>query len=589
MNPYDKPYRCAPILARVLLAVTFLPCCNFEASARVALLTSQIGYEPGESIRAMARADEADGIPDGARFQLIDAEGAATHEGKVFSSGYTWGVHWWTMEIPRQTSAGEYRIRVAMGTREGLTSDPISIKPGTRWNQCFETIAFDFLETRAKLARSGKGWKDCGSDLQELSSHVVTVDCLCDILEKAPDLTSSAQKERIMAQIVRGMGYIAMLQDRAMELGLGGGPVVHESRQSDLTTGNTVMAAMIFARTSRLLKGTDAASADDYRSRAVRAYQWIKQNGPIIPDEDPLFFAPVHGAPAGSKPPPGQWMTRDLLMMARAALELHKAGLPGYQDEAIRHASAAMERQISKADAEGGLHGHFWLYDDFSSFGGARFSEKAVIHCGAWSREGRIYNKGGHYPHHLIPLIEMLALWPDHADARAWKRCLRDFAYGYFLPACKSSPFLILPNGYYRNAGLQHFGSWYHGQSSMYSLAAILALEFENLFKDPVFHDLAVANVQWVAGLNCGWRTEKDDPWLAYSLVEGIGHRSWKGWSGIKGSTINGFSASPQFKIQPADAVSDKPAHFDDEDYIAHSLPFLAASARLESRRRAGD
>ena len=556
------------------------------ASAKVALMTSQIGYEPGEPIRVIARAESATATPTGTTFQLEDSKGATIHKGPVSPAGEKWGVHWWTLEIPGHTSPGEYRIRIGAGAPHAITSDPISIQAGTRWNQCFETIAFDFLETRAKLARSGKGWKDCGSDLQELSSHVVTVDCLCDILEKTPGLTDQAGKKRIIAQIVRGMGYIAMLQDRAMELGLGDGPVVHEARQSDLTTGNTILASMIFARTSRLLKGTDASLAGDYRSRAVRAYQWIKQNGPIIPDEDPLFFAPVHGAPEGSKPPPGQWMTRDLLMMARAALELHKAGLPGYQDEATRHVRAVMERQVSKEDAEGGLHGHFWLYDDFSSFGGVRFSEKAVIHCGAWSREGRIYNKGGHYPHHLIALIEMLELWPDHADSPAWKQCLRDFAYGFFQPACKTSPFLILPNGYYNGVGVQHFGSWYHGQSSMYSLAAILALEFEKLFKDPEFHDLAVANVQWVAGLNCGWRKEKDDPWLAYSLVEGIGHRSWKGWSGIKGSTINGFSASPQFKIQPADAAKDKPAYFDDEDYIAHSLPFLSATARLEQRRR---
>ena len=286
------------------------------------------------------------------------------------------------------------------------------IQPGTRWKQCFGVIAFDFLETRAKLARTGKGWKDCGSDLQELSSHVVTVDSLCDLLEKCPGLTDAGQKSRLLAQVACGMEYIVLLQERARELGLGDGPVVHESRQSDLTTGNTVMAAMIFARASRLLRDSHPDLSEDFKARAVRAYGWIKQNGPIIPEEDPVFFAPVHGAPDGAKPPAGQWMTRDLLMMARAALELHKAGLPGYQVDAVGHARAVMRRQISEADAEGGLFGHFWLYDDFSSFGGVRFSEKAVIHCGAWSKEGRIYNKGGHYPHHLIPLIEMLAMWP---------------------------------------------------------------------------------------------------------------------------------------------------------------------------------
>jgi hypothetical protein len=557
----------------------------------VALLTSQIGYEPGEPFHVVARADSPDAIPGSARFQLLDPAGATVGEGPVNSAGEKWGSHWWALELPRSTPPGQYRVRIPLtsdaGALDSLTSDPVSIAPGTRWEQCFEVIAFDFLETRAKLALTGKGWKDCGSDLQELSSHVVTLDSLCDIFEYTPGLLDDGQKKRLLAQITRGLGYVAFLQDRARELGLGDGPVVHESRQTDLTTGNTVKTAMIFARSSRLLRESDPDLAADCLARAERAYSWIKQNGPLLSQEKQVFFAPVHGAPAGSKPPAGQWMTRDILMMARAALELHKAGRPGYQEEALRHARTVMQRQIKPADAEGGLFGHFWLYDDFSSFDGIRFSEKAVIHCGAWSREGRIYNKGGHYPHHLLPLIEMLTLWPGHPDAPAWKQCLRDFAYGYFLPASQTSPFQILPNGYYRGVGLQHFGSWYHGQSSLYSLAAILALEFERLFQDPAFHALAVANVQWVAGLNCGWSKTPGEPWLAYSLVEGIGHRSWKGWSGIKGSTINGFSASPQFKIQPADAAKDKPAYFDNEDYIAHGLPFLNATARLEYRRRA--
>lgn len=552
------------------------------------MLSSQIGYEPGEPIRVMVRTDRSDELQADTRFELMAPDGKPIHEGKVMAAGEKWGAHWWRIEVPKSTQPGEYRIHLLHGPDQHITSDPISIQPGTRWNQCFETIAFDFLETRAKLARTGKGWKDCGSDLQELSSHVVTIDSLCDILEKCPDLTDATRKQRITTQIVRGMEYVAMLQDRARELDLGDGPVVHESRQTDLTTGNIIKAAMIFARCSRLLKESNPRLAEDYLSRSLRAYRWITEKGPIIPTEEPIFFAPVHGAPKGSRPPVGQWMTRDLLMLTRAALELHKAGLSEFQEHAHRHARAVMKRQISKADAEGGFYGHFWLYDDFSSFGGTKFSEKAVIHCGAWSKEGRIYHKGGHYPHHLIPLIEMLNLWPNHSDAPAWKQCIRDFAYGYFLPACRTSPFLILPNGYYHGAGIQHFGSWYHGQSSMYSLAAILALEFEHLFKEPVFHDLAVANVQWVAGLNCGWSKERGGPILAYSMVEGIGHRSWKGWSGIKGSTINGFSASPQFKIHAVDAAKDQPAFFDNEDYIAHSLPLLSACARLESLRRMG-
>jgi len=33
-----------------------------------------------------------------------------------------------------------------------------------------------YLCGQSLLAQTGKGWKDCGSDLQEFSSHVVVID-----------------------------------------------------------------------------------------------------------------------------------------------------------------------------------------------------------------------------------------------------------------------------------------------------------------------------------------------------------------------------------------------------------------------------
>jgi hypothetical protein len=246
-----------------------------------------------------------------------------------------------------------------------------------------------------------------------------------------------------------------------------------------------------------------------------------------------------------------------------------------------------MRRQVPKERSEDGLYGHFYTYDDFSSFGGEHFTEKANIHCGAWSTDGRIYNKGGHYPHYLLPLIEMLTLWPDRPAAVRWRSCLRDFAYGYFLPACRRSPFLILPAGYYRNEGLLYFGPWYHGHNNMYAFAASLALELGRVFPDARFREVAVANVQWIAGLNCGLVGEDDaSRYRSFSMVAGIGHRFRGSWTKIPGSVCNGFSASKQFRIAPASAAADRPAFLDDEAYIAHSLPFLAAVARLKEYRR---
>lgn len=73
------------------------------------------------------------------------------------------------------------------------------------------------------------------------------------------------------------------------------------------------------------------------------------------------------------------------------------------------------------------------------------------------------------------------------------------------------------------------------------AFVASLALELGELFNDPAFRETVVANALWITGLNIGRR--EGDP-TAYL-----------------------------------------PARFDTEAYIAHSLPFLAAIARLEAYR----
>ena len=453
------------------------------------------------------------------------------------------------------------------------------------WHACFKTIAFDFLQTRAEQARTGMGWRDCGSDLQEFSSHVVAVDGICDVLETVSDL-SPEEQSHLRNQIVVGCTYLSHLQDKAEQMGLSTGAVIHEDRQDHVVTGNVAKAAMIFARASRLLQASHPDIAASYINRAKSAFDWLEIHGPVCNPEAHLFYPHVHGAPPGSVPPEGRWMTRDLLMMTRAALECYKADKEIFQSSAITYANRILKRQAPQYAQEDGLYGHFYTYENFVSFGGIPFTEKANIHCGAWSKEGRIYNKGGHYPHHLLPLIEMLQIWPDHPRAVYWQQCIKDFAYGYFLPACQRSPFLILPAGYYRDEGLLYFSSWYHAHNNIYAFAASLSLAFAHMFNDPQFRPIAVGNLQWIAGLNCGLKEETETTHLPVSMIVGVGRRSRGSWTKIPGSVCNGFSASKQFRIEPASAETDRPVYFDDEAYIAHSLPLLAALAKLKTSPR---
>lgn len=503
--------------------------------------------------------------------------------GRVDKWGKKWESYWWIADLSHIKQQGSYILKIKNKDHLLITSDTIEVGENLLWNKCFHTIAFDFLQSRSEQARTGKGWRDCGSDLQEFSSHMVAVDALCDILKTNQSLLTQHEKDHIIGQILTGCEYLAHLQDKADSLGFGTGPVVHEDRQTDVVTGNVVKASMIFAKAAQIIKQVDGQLGLDYLDRARHAFVWIEKNGPIINPEEPTFFPSVHGAPHGTAPPRDQWMTRDLVMMMSAAVEIFKSGDHKYKDKAIRLARQVAKRQVPQDENEGGFYGHFYTYDDYTDFGNIKFTEKANIHCGAWSREGRIYNKGGHYPHYLLPLIEMINLWPSHQDAGLWHHVLQDFAYGYFLPVSKESPFFILPAGYYDEEGLLYFSSWYHGHNNIYGFAASLALEFQKYFNDDRFNDIAIGNIQWIAGLNCGWKQEESDHYNSISMIAGIGSRRVESWTNIPGTIINGFSASKQFKIFPPSMEKDLPAYLDDEGYIAHSLPYLAALARFRA------
>jgi hypothetical protein len=115
------------------------------------------------------------------------------------------------------------------------------------------------------------------------------------------------------------------------------------------------------------------------------------------------------------------------------------------------------------------------------------------------------------------------------------------------------------------------------------SICRILALEFQRFFNDDQFKKIAVGNLQWIAGLNCGILDDDTSKYLPVSMISGIGARYRGSWTNIPGSVCNGFSAGKQFRISPPSAGNDKPVFFNDEDYIAHTIPYIAALIRLES------
>ncbi len=339
--------------------------------------------------------------------------------------------------------------------------------------------------------------------------------------------------------------------------------------------------AVALARAGRLLAEHDPEGSLAYLRRAARAFEWLRTAQPHSAEG---YSHASHGVPAGFAKP-DEWMTRDLLMMMWAAFELARGGLPAFKSDALSLARRILRRQVPQEQSEGGLYGHFYTFDS------APYTEKAFVHHHTW------HDMGGTWPHYLVPLMEMCHYWRPHPDAQLWRQALRNFAYGYLQPACRQNPFHLLPQGCYPDEGLLVFGSIYHGINEAY--AASLALEFEQFLGDPAFLEIAVGNLQWIAGLNSGLTADMLAPsshmyrpeiasgtLVPISMIYGLGRQSGGSWTHLRGAICDGFSISEQFTFNTRAArATDGPWQFCDEDRIIPIGAWASAMARL--RRRA--
>lgn len=540
----------------------------------VGILYSQIGYDFGQPVRVLVRGGIGTLPPRGATFAVGDKAGPVTFWGSL------WGSDWWVADVTNVISApGEYVVYIADETgREYGRTAPFSVYRSLLFDKTCQWVGVEQGERRRRFARNGSGWFDAGMEWQEACSHSAYLVGFLDLLEYAQSSFSSEERVRIEAQIRNGADYLAALQDKAELLPGGTGGVVHQIWKYDelIIPGDVSKAALVWARAAHLLSPAHDEKRSEYRTRATCAMSYLRNTAKPLGAWNLSLVA--HGAPDGFVAP-DEWMTRDLLMHTWAAVEL------GFKDEAAALADHVLRRQIPETEARDGLYGHFRTWDS------APIAEKAWIHNNIGA------DTGGHFPHYVLPLLQMSERWHDHPDAVRWRDSVRDFAYGYFLPACQSNPFLLLPLGQFDGAGLIYFAGSWHGLNAAYALAAVLALEFERVFADPAFSDVAVGNMQWIAGLNAGLTQESLggchmfstdlEPGIALpvSMIHGIGARDAGCWLNIRGAITNGFSAGDQFHFDVAPRKeNDAPSTMTDEDWITHAGGWLSALARLRSR-----
>jgi hypothetical protein len=544
------------------------------------LLYSQIGYDLKDPMRALIRSTNPDYVKDGTTFEILEVKsGKAAVTGLVKYWGDIWKSSWWEIDFSQLNCAGEYRIIVKNNDEEICSSDAFKVGASLLWNDTITVVGLDQLEERARRARNKKGWKDCGSDFREVNSHATMVIGLCDVAG-AYEWISDSDSKRIFEQIITGCDYIATCQDKAEKIGYPKGAIIHEvPNYMVLIPADVAQGTVAFAKASRLLTEINPSKSDEYFQRAVKAFDYLLNYAEPFGGDG--FSHMNHGAPEGFEVPK-EFMTRDLLMMMWGGIELWVSGQSRYKEDVLRLARQVMKRQVRKDKPEGEFYGHFYTFDSCD------FTEKANTHHHIG------HDTGSTFPNYLIPFIEMTGRWYDHPEASLWRETIRNFAYGYFLPACRKNPFYLMPEGYFTGEGILFFCGPWHGINTSICFGAALAAKLASFTGDAEFKKIAVGNIQWIAGLNAGitqeslagcvfWKENiETGKAVPYSQIHGIGNRSVGIWTDIKGTIPNGFDVNPQFQlvVKPT-AEADGPWLYTDEDWIPHAAGWLSALTYL--------
>jgi hypothetical protein len=541
------------------------------------LLCSQIGYEAGDPVRLIVRAADRNFCSDDCNVRIRGDHVPLRYWGSL------WGSHWWVAEVSSLPD-GVHHAEFVDAAGDSHHFDPLEVGAGILWDRTFDHVALEQLDRRARLAETKLGWMDAGMPWQEANSHASMVIALLDVLETGSDRLNRVQRERLIHHILLGNEYLALLQDTAAKRAKPEGSLSHmvPRYEDQVIMQDASKAAVAWAMSSRLLQEGQPAQAKEYLQRSIKAVRYCL-SAPVSHESG--FHNLSHGV-AEDYRPPAEHCTRDLLMMAWAAMELARNG----EAEWLRHAASllrqVMNRQAAESEAIDGLHGFFFTFSD-------RIAPEQ-----AWNHQIKTQpigtDAGATFPHYLVPMIQMLRLWPDHEDAPKWRRTIEKFAYGYLLPACRRSPFLILPNGLIRGQGLIWFAGPWHGMNVIYGLGAALCLKLAKLFADPAFRQIATGNLQWIAGLNAGVTRASlvgshlfsmdiaDGIALPSSMIYGVGHRCAGNWTTIRGSICNGFSVGDQFQFDtPPQARYDGPHSLTDEDWIPHAAGWLSGLVRL--------
>lgn len=614
----------------------------------ISILISQKGYHNNNAKRAFLRSLSENPSKMAKAFEIRShPDDKTVFSGAITPWGRKWGSYWWTMDFSPITDDGTYRLYISEELSSNLfqiredvltflkpdrdnkrEADIIDMAMGqldgrlTRWEEVgfkIEGVGGEYLP----------GYRDCGSEIRELSSHGITLHGLLDVFENGRiyHQLSRERKQDLLKKIAWTADYLVFSQEHS-DNPLLNGRFSHDAvgafgRRRTLrgiigwhSWHDTAYAITALLRTYILAR--DFIPCEKYFETALRAYDNAVYRMYNL-DSD-LSMATDHDGnnPQGKDQRdhvsglarqvydgPDDWhiprelKTKDKLTFLWACTLFYKATKgKKYLDMGVLFADSALERQFT--DWENPIEG---VYGNFYAFEGD--DEKFTLE---WNQNGA-YHMGNIEPTNLKGYMELIQYLPDHENCVKWYNVIRIYGENYLKKTAKLSPFGIMPLTVYSNreyGGVKYFQVTNHGATGMYGQVAKNMMEMARFLSDPEYQILACNNLQFVAGLNPGMPTTYGEgKWEAKSLIQGLGANSFEAKHGAigvilslkkapLGSGVNGFSADVQFRPTDLGTVPDAPKgilnmnglHQYNEDYLPHSQGYVSGACHLEKEPR---
>ncbi len=548
------------------------------------LLFSQIGYNLGETARIIIRMPENKLLSKDAICKLIPSENEKKHESNIEYWGELWKSHWWVIEFKNLKEEGEWAIEIANKGAVLFRNKGFKVAKNILWESTYEWSSVDMLERRKHFSKVG-GWQDAGTLWVEGPAQSAAIISLCDLAKNENKLLDDTFLKRVYEQITIGSDYLVKTQERAKKNGHATGAMCHDLLEQEkyVLPNDTVKAVVALYKSALALPTTFAVQKATYKAAADLGLQWLLTKAK--PSGDIGFNRRQRGLSKDTVIPKDEWLTRDLISLCWAALESFKNGNTAHKEVCIDFANKIIKRQFTEENREQTYYGHFKEFDSLPH------SQSLWIH-GVEKTYGA--DVGGIFPNYILSFFEMLRLWPDDKEAPQWKKALKNYAYGFLIPTCKQNPFYIVPLGVFGKEGPLWFTGPFHGTNTIYGYTAALALRLSKLFNEPILKEIAIGNLQWIAGLNAGVTKENlkasvvysedipEDLALPSSMICDIGNRSAGTWFRTRGVVCNGFSTGTQF-VMDVDPTkeNDGPFSFTDEDWIPHSAAWITGLIEL--------